>query len=624
MMRNAFLYTFLICFANAAIAQPSFTANEVVMPYANSFGYGANLNYYPGWTDLQVADIAFGKPAQGLPGIGLNAFRGSLPEHFLEAWSYDIRVDYYEYYESLGASDQLVFIGYPSEAHRDHTEYCLGTESTLFANLYEPIWDGGANGTPYNDANYYARYVYKMVNEYRDFVRFWEVWNEPDFTWDTWTSFGEPGSPGNWWDNNPPPCNQATAAPIFHYIRMLRITWEVVKTLDPEAYVCTGGIGNPAFLDAILRNTDNPNNGVVSAEYPLKGGAYFDVLSIHSFPHFDGSLREYVDPVGWVYHRHSDRAATGITQKINEMEAVAATRGYDGNMFPKKLRLVSEMNLPRISFTPEYLGTNEAQRNYLIKSIVEAQRQHFAQTYFYIIADDVPEASAVYEFQTMGLFENLGGFTYPNYQKHDEAIALKTTTDFLKGKSYDAALTGSLALSPDVDGAAFTEPGDTVFVLWAKTQVDMSEVANATFSFPNAATEDSVVIWDWDFSQIADSQQVLATNLQLTGSPDFVKYKAGRPDIIEDAKHQPKLGGALTISPNPVSDRLNLRFKDFQPGNYELRIFDEMGRKMASQKLTVQASEQSTEIDVSHLPKGFYWVEITAANGVFSMKFSVN
>ncbi|MBI1227557.1 MAG: T9SS type A sorting domain-containing protein [Bacteroidetes bacterium] len=622
-MRTIFLYLLVFCFATTALSQPSFTANEQVIPYAGPFAYGANLNYYPGWDDLKVADISFGNTSLGLPGIGLDAFRGSLPEHFLEAWGYDIRVSYYQYYQSLGADNHLVFIGYPTEDHRDHTQYCPGTESALFANLYQPIWDGGMNGTPYNELNYYAAYVYKMVSQYKDYVRFWEVWNEPDFAWNTFTAFGQPGQPGNWWENNPPPCDQAMAAPIFHYIRMLRITWEIVKTLDPDSYVCTGGLGNPAFLDAILRNTDNPNDGAVSTDFPLKGGAYFDVLSVHSFPHFDGSLREYVDPIGWVYHRNSDWAAKGITKKITEIENVAASRGYDGNVYQKKLRLVSEMNLPRKSFNPEYWGTNEAQRNYIIKALVEGQREHFEQLYFYLISDEVPEPNAVYEFQTMGLFDNLGGFTYPNYQAHDEAVALKTTSDFLKGKVYDAAMTASLALPLDVDGAAFTKPGDTIFVLWAKTQVDKSEVASANYSFPNAKINDTVVIWQWDYSQTPDSQEVPATDLALTGVPIFMRYKHGRPVLSQNDLEDSAMKGTLSLWPNPASDRLNLDFEEFENGGYELQIIDAAGRNFYDQKLEINNASQTQRVDLTNFPNGLYLLKIRGGDGVLVKRFLV-
>ncbi|MCC6726796.1 MAG: T9SS type A sorting domain-containing protein [Saprospiraceae bacterium] len=622
MNRFTTLLFFLGLFCEA-IAQPSFTANDQVTPYAGPFAYGANLNYYPGWTDLTVADISFGKPSQGLPGIGLNAFRGSLPEHFLEAWSYDIRVDYYEYYESLGASDQLVFIGYPTDAHRDHTEYCPGTQSTLFANLYEPIWDGGANGTPYNDANYYARYVYKMVNEYKDFVRFWEVWNEPDFAWNTLVSFAEPGTPGNWWENNPPPCDQAMAAPIFHYIRMLRITWEVVKTLDPDAYVCVGGLGNPAFLDAICRNTDNPDNGSPTPNYPLQGGAYFDVLSIHSYPHFDGSLRHWENPVGWVYHRHSDRAVEGMVSRFASMQNVLANYGYDGSSFPRKLKLLSETNLPRKSFNAEYLGSAEAQRNYVIKAMVEAQRQQVEQAYLYLIADPVLEQNSVYEFQTMGLFKNLGAYTYPNYEVNEVAIGLKTTSDFLHGKHYDLALTNALALPPNIGGAAFSSKSDTIYVLWAKTQTDLSEAASATYAFPATQNNDSVEVQGWDYSQQPISDFHPATEIPLTGAPVFLHYKPGRPEVIESVSDS-RSKGHFSLFPNPTNGLVQCRFEHFRPGNYELTVCDLMGRQVLAQRLDIQGDKAAVSIDLKAVAKGVYCVKLQAESGFMAKRLVVD
>ncbi|MFN4257632.1 MAG: hypothetical protein ACK4Q5_21885, partial [Saprospiraceae bacterium] len=133
--------------------------------------------------------------------------------------------------------EHTVIVGFPSEQHRDPTQYCPGLQSELFANMYTPVWDGGANGTPYNDENYYAAYLYKIVSLYKGYVRFWEIWNEPGFDYTGGLGYAQPGSPGNWWDNNPSPCDYKLRAPIFHYVRLLRISWEIIKTLDPEAYV---------------------------------------------------------------------------------------------------------------------------------------------------------------------------------------------------------------------------------------------------------------------------------------------------------------------------------------------------------------------------------------------------
>ena len=223
-------------------AQINYTAKDGVPEYTGEFGYGSNMGVYAGWTDAQLADISMGNPGLNIDGAGVNSLRPLLPEWFLEFWGYTIRETTFQHYASLGGPNNVAIIGYPSDEHEDPNQYCSGQTPLTFANLYEPIWDAG-NGTPINENNYYANYVYKMVNVYKDYVHFWEVLNEPDvdLSGNGWKPSGMPGS---WFDNVPDPCEYTLYAPIYHYIRMLRITYEVVKTLDPDAYVAVGGLGN--------------------------------------------------------------------------------------------------------------------------------------------------------------------------------------------------------------------------------------------------------------------------------------------------------------------------------------------------------------------------------------------
>src|SRR5690606_11188784 len=163
---------------------------------------------------------------------------------------------------------------------------------------------------------------------------------------------------------------------------------EVVKSLDPDAYVVVSGTGYPSFLDAILRNTDNPNDGSVTAEFPLKGGAYFDVMGFPSYPHFDGSLRVWSDQLNdWVYSRHSDGAAYGLVKTKQTYQEVLSDYGYDGATYPEKLWMVTEVNLPRKQFG-DYIGSEEAQRNFIIKAIATAMMNDFLQLHIYKLGED--------------------------------------------------------------------------------------------------------------------------------------------------------------------------------------------------------------------------------------------
>ncbi|RMG86826.1 MAG: PKD domain-containing protein [Bacteroidetes bacterium] len=503
-------------------AQIGFSANDLVPPYDKGFRYGSNLGNYPPWSNEQLADIAAGNPDLGLEGIGVQSFRPAIQEHFLEQWGYDIRQPDFQHWYNRGVYDNVAFIGYPSADHRDPTVYCGTEPSELFENMYEPIWDNGANGTPVNENNYYALYVYKMVWEYAQFIKFWEVWNEPDLTAAA-AAWLPPNDPNSWWQTDPSPCDLDFHAPIQHYIRMLRISYEVIKFVDEDAYVAIGGIGVPSFLDAVLRNTDNPIDGSVTAEFPLKGGAYFDVLSFHAYPHIDGSMWEFPPTGGLVFHRHSDRGVDGFINKYESLRDVLWTHGYEGQTFPKKLAICTETMLPRKAFN-NYIGSEEAQVNYLLKSLVESQRLGLLQTDVFTISELSTEPNAWNEYLLMGLFENLEQFAPYDFELTAAGVAFHTLTNILSGKPYSKIKTDQLNLPDNIRGAAFADSdGGNIFVLWAKTTTDQSETANATWSFPPDFGFNEVTVWQWDFTETGQAEVISSQNIPLTGTPVFIK-----------------------------------------------------------------------------------------------------
>ena len=521
------------------ISQVNYTANDIVPVYTGSFHIGTNMGTYQyagggNWDDEQLAAIAAGDPAQNIAGVGVTTLRPALFEHFLERWGYDIRLDEFQYYAALGMSDHTVFVGYPNDAHTDPNSYCPGESSKLFANLYLPIWDGGANGTPYTDENYYAHYIYEMVSVYKDYVHYWEVWNEPDFSSSS-NAWEAPGSPGSWWDEDPDPCDlRNLKAPIQHYIRLLRITYEIVKTLDPEAYVATGGIGHPSFLHAILRNTDNPAGGAVTADYPLQGGAYFDVLSFHHYPHISGDFRYWDSNInGWAYTRYSDAAAQGIAERKQNLEAVLFDFGYDNNTFPAKRWIITESNIPRKSVNTSY-GSPEAQRNFIIKAVTTAHQIGLDHFYSYTLGDkldydDVDQESQL--FKVMGLYENLNGQSTASAQPTQEGMAYRSMSQIMQGYQYDADHTNLLQLPSGIKGAAFTNgTAERLYILWAETMTDNSETAQAMYSFPtslNWVNNPTLQLYQkhWDFAYTLDSLSISFENISLTGAPVFLQLR---------------------------------------------------------------------------------------------------
>ena len=503
---------------------PTYTANEVGNPYDKDFKPGVNLGYFPPWNDRTLADIAVGRPDLGIKGAGVKAIRPGLFDHFIQQFGWDARVETYEHFEDIGLEDATLIVGFPSEEHRDPNFYCADHQSELFANLYTPIWDNGENGTPINDENYYAEYLYKLVNLKKDYIQFYEIWNEPGFDFTNVTGYLPPGTDGNWWENNPDPCDYKLRAPIFHYIRILRISYEIIKAIDPESNVTLAAVGYPAFLDAVLRNTDNPDNGLPSSEYPLKGGAYFDAIGMHTYPHFDGTLRAWSDSLqDFIHFRHSDKAITSIPVTKASFENVLKNYGYDGNTYPEKEWIITEINVPRKQFF-DFIGSEEAQINFLIKSQVECIRSGIKEMHVFDMAESHYYDEASTEFHMMGFYQRLYSLFPYDQIINNGAIAFKTASDQLYRSTLDVAKTAALNLPVNIDGAAFLDiEGYHTYVLWARTSEDQSEEASAIYSFPASFNISQLEkrLWDNSYSEVVSTSG--SQNIMLSGTPIFLK-----------------------------------------------------------------------------------------------------
>ncbi len=515
---------------------PTTTANDAIPSAATDFLPGTNLGYFPPWKDTELADIAAGNPEVGQEGVGVKTIRPLLPEHFLEQWGYDIRVDAFEHYKKLKLKDNTMIIGFPSDDHRDTTHYCPEHRSEMFADMYTPIWDNGENGTPVNDDNPLALYLWRMVHLYGDDIKFWEVWNEPGFDFTFLTGFLEPGQEGSWWDNNPDPCDYKLRAPVYHYIRTLRICYEVIKTIQPEAHITLASVGYPSFMDVILRNTDNPVDGSPTAEYPLGGGAYFDVVTIHAYPHFDGSVRSWDEATqSFVYERHTDKAADGIARTKSLYQNVLTSYGYDGQTYPKKKWIITEIAVPRKPFG-DFFGSDELQINYLLKAYISCEKNEIEAMHIYDMSESHFLDDAVSEFQLMGLFQRLFGVLPYQQIKNQQAYAYKTVSDLLYGSTYDPAREAALNLPNGIRGAAFLDKnGHYTYVLWAETTLDNSEFAEGSFSFPDHFNISLLEKRTWDFSTTGVVEMTGGNNIQLTGRPVFMTDKSNRIPIAPTA-----------------------------------------------------------------------------------------
>lgn len=605
-------------FPSVAAAQ---MANDHVPAYDAAFGQGINFGWYAGWTDADLARLSTGTPDGAVEGIGVNALRPGLFAHFLEEWGYDIRERTFESYAALGATENVVIMGFPSPQQLGPESWCEGVPSRLFRGMWEPIWDEG-DGTPYNEANTYAAYVYKAVQVYGPHVRFYEIWNEPDIGDGPNNGWMSRDYEGNWFDNPIDPCELHIKAPVQAYVRLLRISYEVIKRLDPDSYVTVGGLGYASYLDNILRMTDEPTAGAITADYPLTGGAYFDALSIHVYPHFEEAIRDWNnDRRDWDWTRTSDRALDAFYDKMAAFDEVLVDYGYDGRTYPEKVILCTETNLPRRGFNQEgaALASPKMQRNYILKLLARAQEWGVTQVHPYQISDNRPAATATDEFDAMGFYRDIRNKPFSATERTSVGVAYATYGQLLRGATYDVPLTSALALPDGAEGVGFRLPsGRTAYLLWAETDEDGVEDNTLDYRLVGDLARGRHLSMMWDYN-VTGQYRVANETITLSGEPTFLVdgEELGVVSGTHDSANGSGFvshGSKLLVYPQPARAGTTLSLElPIAPYDWSVTVYDALGRRLSATTVPTAKSTRVASLSTRGFPPGHY--RITAASG---------
>ena len=201
------------------------------------FLMGANTNTAEdNWDTQKITKLAYK--------AGLKSQRKEFSEELLLKKGYDSEIQNLNYASNLGQIDLIGYITTPSKNHSSHQ-----TDNKRYPpnNLYTDIFIIEDNIKKINPQNYWANHVYQTVNKYQYYIKIWEIWNEPDFTRNL-----------NYiknWENRPPLKQELTNwhGTIYQFIRLLRISYEVIKFIDKDAFVSIGGITQPYFFQWILK-----------------------------------------------------------------------------------------------------------------------------------------------------------------------------------------------------------------------------------------------------------------------------------------------------------------------------------------------------------------------------------
>lgn len=137
---------------------------------------------------------------------------------------------------------------------------------------------------PLNDYDF-ARYTYEVVTHFKNDVRVWQIWNEPNTS--------------AFWKPRPNPAR---------YVSLLQEAYLAAKYADPNAVVLFGGLSGNGV-------EGHDDSGLMShfmaQAYAAGAQGYFDVMAIHPYMLPNGgieALREKIRAARSVMDRHGDAA----------------------------------------------------------------------------------------------------------------------------------------------------------------------------------------------------------------------------------------------------------------------------------------------------------------------------
>jgi hypothetical protein len=384
------------------------TADTYMPPWnhgANKLDIGFNVGYYGTLTHWDDSDLV----RLGAK-LGATGMRNSLDHGLLYRFGWaNKQTRFNAYVNQMGQRGMMTTTGKPAtpgDAFGNNVEFMdtahyagIGRpHSQLFKEMYKPIFLIDANGdTTLNDDNPAVFYYHNLATLYPG-VKLWEVQNEPDFT--------GLGNKDLWLQREPYPLEVAPNQydSMWHYVRLMRIAYSVLNFVHPGTLVAPGGLGYYQYLDAMLRYSDNPGEngtqpGSLTPNYPHTGGAYFNVVSYHKYPHYY-MKRAYSGLCSCrAPNINSDTAAALYNvEHIPNWIGTLKKYGYDGSKYPMKYFSMSETNIPRkttwavnrndsTQFVMLQYGDSIVQRNFTVKSFVAMEKLHFDVITFFTLGE---------------------------------------------------------------------------------------------------------------------------------------------------------------------------------------------------------------------------------------------
>ena len=123
----------------------------------------------------------------------------------------------------------------------------------------QPEWAGSAYPQvgPPDDYQDFANFLHALATRYQGRIDAYQIWNEPNLARE--------------WGSRPP--NPA------EYTDLLRVAYQTIKAVDPNAYIISAGLAPTTRWDEIAV----PDTVFIQGMYDAGAAPYFDALAAHSY-----------------------------------------------------------------------------------------------------------------------------------------------------------------------------------------------------------------------------------------------------------------------------------------------------------------------------------------------------
>jgi hypothetical protein len=198
-----------------------------------------------------------------------------------------------------------------------------------------PIYADGTDipgpGKRANPANTFAQALEAMLVRYHGKVRYWQVWNEPDYPAGVTTA-------------NDLDKKRTWTGSVQQYARLLKVSYALVHQHDPQAKVVTGGLGFAPYLEAMIA---------------AGAGTSFDLLDFHAYgwPGSDAGLEAFQrvhDQMAGVLAKHGLKKGLLCSETGYASSEPQEQADYVAKLYPTSIALGVESTMYYADVNPSW------------------------------------------------------------------------------------------------------------------------------------------------------------------------------------------------------------------------------------------------------------------------------